>query len=93
MTGTDGSGRSARPRSNGKAAPIEPWLYWSRCRGIRDFTEWPKSSRLIICGACKVAEPCHEWQSRQKCEKGHKVRRDDCGGCQDFTTIEEATPL
>lgn len=85
-------GRSARTQGRGKAAPVEPWLYWARCAGVRDFTEWPKASRLIICGACTVAEPCHEWQAHQRCEKGHKRRRDECSGCQDFTTMEGETP-
>lgn len=74
-------------RATSKAAPIEPWLYWARCSGIGDFTEWPKASRLIICGACKVAEPCGEWQQRQRCKK-HRARKESCGQCQAFTDLE-----
>lgn len=81
-------GRSTRPRE-GKAAPVEPWLYWARCAGIRDFTEWPKSSRLILCGACQVSEPCREWQEKQKCDRGHRVRKETCGQCQAFTDLED----
>jgi hypothetical protein len=62
MSGDERVGRSARLSSDtGKAAPIEPWLYWARCAGIRDFTEWPKSSQRVLCDACQVAEPCREW--------------------------------
>lgn len=82
-------GRFVTPKE--RYATTESWPDKARCRGVLDFTEWPKSSRLILCGACVVAEPCHEWQSHQRCEKGHKRRRDECSGCQDFTTIKEAT--
>ena len=80
--------RSARPTRIDKTAPMEGWLYWARCAGVRDFTEWPRASRQILCDACTVAEPCHEWQQRQRCDRSHRVRRDDCAGCQDFTAVD-----
>lgn len=81
------SGRFVTPKK--RYATTEPWPDRAKCRGVRDFTEWPKKSRLILCSACPVAEPCHEWQTYQRCDKSHKTRRDDCSGCQNFTEIGE----
>ena len=62
------------------------WMDQAKCAGVRDFTEWPRASRLILCEACPVARECDEWMAepienvnhnhrgapiKQYCKQGH----------------------
>ena len=62
------------------------WMDQAKCGGVRDFTEWPRASRLILCEACPVARECGEWMAepiepvnhnhggapiKQYCKHGH----------------------
>ena len=61
------------------------WMDQAKCAGVRDFTEWPRASRLILCEACPVARECGAWMAepiektygrrgapiKQYCKRGH----------------------
>lgn len=37
------------------------WMDKAKCGGVRDFTEWPRESRQVLCGACPVVDACRAW--------------------------------
>ena len=73
------------------------WMDQAKCAGVRDFTEWPRASRLILCEACPVARECGAWMAepiekvnhnhrKQYCKYGHDTLatgRTKCGHCRE----------
>ena len=74
------------------------WMDQAKCAGVRDFTEWPRASRLILCEACPVARECGAWMAepyvnhnhrgapiKQYCKRGHDtlaIGRTESGDCR-----------
>ena len=72
------------------------WMDAAKCAGVRDFTEWPRASRLILCEACPVARECGAWMAepiknvhpnprQQYCKDGHDTLatgRTEWGQCR-----------
>ena len=73
------------------------WMDQAKCAGVRDFTEWPRASRLILCEACPVARECGAWMAepiktshrgatiKQYCKRGHDtlaIGRTEWGQCR-----------
>ena len=70
------------------------WMDAAKCAGVRDFTEWPRASRLILCEACPVARECGAWMAKpcvnhnpikQYCKRGHDtlaIGRTEWGQCR-----------
>ena len=70
------------------------WMDQAKCAGVRDFTERPRASRLILCEACPVARECGAWMAepcvnhnhrKQYCKHGHDTfatGRTEWGQCR-----------
>ena len=54
------------------------WMDAAKCAGVRDFTEWPRASRLILCEACPVARECGAWMAEPIKNVNHNHRKQYC---------------
>lgn len=50
------------------------WMDDAKCAGVKDFTEWPRESRAILCKACPVVGECRAWGGKPVAPRRTRAR-------------------